>query len=99
MILNIKTMSKIFETFGYHLDIMYQNKYYGSIKLEKPDREVMGYCGRQEMVLTEDWSYKNKKLKAGTKVITELFPLCGKMKGDIKKKLQVLQNSRIVYNS
>ena len=91
-------MNAEFEIVGYSLDVYFGGKYYGCQILEEPDREHYGYKGRQEMVLQENWQYRNKKLKAGTKVITELVPVCGKLKGDFKEKVQTLENSRVTYN-
>ena len=91
-------MKAEFEIVGYHLDVYFGGKYYGCAIMQEPDRKYFGYKGREEMVLQEDWQYRNKKLKAGTKVITECIPVCGKLKGDFKEKMQVLENSRVTYN-
>lgn len=88
----------MFEIIGYDLEIYFGGKYYGSIRMQDPDREVMGYSGRRELVLAEDWQYKKKKLKAGTVVMTECVPLCGKLLGSFKDKINVLENSQVYYN-
>ena len=88
----------MFEIICYDLEIYFGGKYYGSIRMETPDREVMGYSGRREFVLAEDWQYKKKKLKAGTVVMTECIPLCGKLLGSFKEKIQVLESSQVYYN-
>lgn len=91
-------MKAQFEILGYDLEIYYQGKYYGSLRMVNPDRETMGYMGRQEVMLSEDWQYKKKKLKAGTIVITECVPVCGKLLGSFKEKMDTLENSRTYYN-
>ena len=91
-------MKSHYEILGYDLEIYYRGKYYGSVRMEKPDRETMGYMGRKEIVLPEDWSYKRKRLKKGTKVITECIPLCGKLLGSLEDKINTLENSRTYYN-
>jgi len=68
-----------FEHIGYHIDYYLDKKYLGSIKVESKDREVFGYEGRTEIVLENDLKLKKKTIKKGTKVITELIPLCGKL--------------------
>ena len=37
------------------------------------------YLGRQKELLTEDLIIKRKKIKKGTEVLTELFPLNGRI--------------------
>ena len=88
----------MFEIIGYDFEIYFRGKYYGSIRMQKPDREVMGYSGRRELVLLDDWKYKRKRLKAGTVVVTECVPLCGKSLGSFKEKINVLENSKAYYN-
>ena len=69
-----------FENIGYSLDYYVAGKYFGSIRVEKADREVYGYLGRKLSVTDVDIVLSNKKrIKAGTEVKTELFPLCGKI--------------------
>lgn len=87
-----------FEIQKYNVDIYYQGKYYGCYELETPDRDVMGYQGRRTEILSEDWSYKNKRLKKGTEVVTECVAICGKIKGDFKERMRVLAQSRSVFN-
>jgi len=91
-------MKAEFEIIGYNIHIYYEGKYYGCISTPTPDREIMGYSGRTKVILQEDFKYKNKKLKAGTEVVTECIPLCGKLKGTFKEKIQILENSKLIYN-
>lgn len=65
---------------GYSVDYLVQGKYIGSIRLEQADRTVFGYAGRKTETLTEDLQLdNNKKVKAGSVVTTELFPLNGRL--------------------
>lgn len=68
-----------FETIGYSKDYYTLDKeYIGSLVCEK-DREVFGYLGRQKELLTEDLIIKKKKIKKGTELLTEIFPLNGRI--------------------
>lgn len=74
----------MFEEFGFMKEYYMDNKYIGTIKCEK-DREVCGYYGRQEEVLEEDVILDNKKkIKKGSKVVTQLHILCGKLTEDLQ---------------
>lgn len=73
-------MAYEFNIFAYAIEIYYNNKYYGNIIVDQPDRKVMGYMGRKEVTLTEDFVGKKKMLPKGTKVYTECVPLCGRIK-------------------
>lgn len=69
-----------FETIGYSKDFYVNGKYAGSIRFDEPDREVFGYTGRIQEVLSTDLIIKGKrKAKAGETVVTELFPLNGRI--------------------
>ena len=48
--------------------------------MNEADRETMGYSGRRVEVLDQDFKNKNKKIKAGTEVVSECVPLCGRIK-------------------
>tara|TARA_R110001632_G_scaffold95637_2_gene201750 strand:- start:1281 stop:1559 length:279 start_codon:yes stop_codon:yes gene_type:complete len=91
-------MKTDFEIFGYSVDIYYRGKYYGCYKLEQPDRDVIGYAGRRDEILTENWIYKNKKIKAGATVTTECYPLCGRMIGSIDEKIKRLAETKQPFN-
>jgi len=68
-----------FEQLGYFTDYMIDDKYIGSIIMEKPDRETIGYFGRIDEVATEDIILDNKrKIKKGQSFRTMMYPLCGK---------------------
>lgn len=68
----------MFEEIGYSKDYYTLNKkYIGSLKVEK-DREVYGYLGRKKETLDKDIILR-KKIKKGTELLTELFPLSGKL--------------------
>ncbi|MEN8835993.1 MAG: hypothetical protein ABF265_08200 [Polaribacter sp.] len=73
-----------YENLGYHIDFHVDNKYYGSIKIDKPDREIIGYSGKQNHVALEDIVFKNKRIKKGMKYHTYLYPLCGKSNFNVK---------------
>jgi len=91
-------MTQHYEILGYDFEIYYRGKYYGSIRMTEPDRETFGYSGRREFILPDDWSYKKKKLKKGTKVMTECIPLCGKLLGSFRDKINTLENSKVYFN-
>lgn len=68
-----------FEIVGYSKDYYtLDKKYIGSLTCKK-DRDVFGYLGRQKELLIEDLIIKKKKIKKGTEVLTELFPLNGRI--------------------
>jgi hypothetical protein len=68
-----------FETIGYSKDYYtLDKKYIGSLVCEK-DRDVFGYLGRQKELLIEDLIIKKKKIKKGTELLTEIFPLNGRI--------------------
>jgi hypothetical protein len=83
-------MDTIFDILGYHLDVYDGGGYLGYIKLEEPDREVLGYSGRKEQyihgIVTKG---KTIRLIDGY-FMTECVPLCGKIKTD---KVKVLRES------
>ena len=68
-----------FENVGYSKDYYtLDKKYIGSVVCDK-DREVYGYLGRQKEILLEDMILRKKKIKKGTELLTEIFPLCGRI--------------------
>jgi hypothetical protein len=77
-----------FEHLGFSKDYILNGRYIGCVKLKKADREVMGYHGRKQELLPEDIDFGNRKLKAGTEVITELYPLCGEVIDNPFKKVE-----------
>jgi|TARA_R110000787_G_scaffold40596_10_gene100758 hypothetical protein len=87
----------MYEIQSYSVDYYVDRKFYGSVKLSKPDREIMGYSGRQTKI--QETNLKLKKLiKAGTTVTTECVPICGKLLGSQREKFAILQKSRSFYN-
>jgi len=68
------------EKVGFFKDYYANGKYLGSLTYVEKDREVLGYYGRKKEVLSEDLMLKNKKVKKGTEVVTELQVICGKIK-------------------
>lgn len=73
--------SGVFEIKGYTIDYYVNGKTIGSIRVEKPDRELFGYEGKIITTLTEDVTLSNKRIiKKGTVVLTECMPICGKSK-------------------
>lgn len=82
----------VFEIIGYAKDYYIGPKLIGSIILSKPDRQVYGFAGKTKEILKEDTILKNKKvLKKGTKVVTEIIPLCGRAKNSF---FGILKNER-----
>jgi hypothetical protein len=68
-----------FKIIGYSKDYYtLDKKYIGSLVCKK-DREVFGYLGRKKELLTEDLIIKRKKIKKGNEVLTEIFPLNGRI--------------------
>ena len=55
--------NSIFEILGYTKDYFVNGKLIGTIVLDKPDRTVYGYGGKQKEVLEDDVLLKNKKIK------------------------------------
>ena len=87
----------MFEIISYSIDYYVDGKLYGSVKLPKPDRQIMGYSGRQTKIQPTNLKLK-KLIKAGTTVTTECVPVCGKLLGTQKQKFAILQQSRSFYN-
>lgn len=68
-----------FETIGYSKDYYtLDKKYIGSVICDK-DRDVYGYLGRKKEILAEDIILRKKKIKKGTELLTEIFPLNGRI--------------------
>ena len=74
-------MSDTFEIHGYTIEMYVHNKLKGNYVVDKPDRKVLGYGGRTTHFLETDVELSNKRvIKAGTKVMSECFPICGRAK-------------------
>ena len=75
----MKDKDMMFTIEGYTKDYYLDGKYIGSIQLETPDRETMGYYGRRMEVLEETVHFsKSKKIVKGKEVKTELQMICGR---------------------
>lgn len=90
-------MNTEFETVGYFKDYFVTGKYTGSVSYVEKDREIFGYSGRKTETVSEQIVFKNgKKIKAGTVVITELFPINGRIKDDaLIKSIHNNQNKAV----
>lgn len=67
-----------FNHLGYFKEYYIGNKFISSCECEK-DREEIGYTGRKTETLESKIVFKNgKSIKAGTEVITIIYPLCGR---------------------
>lgn len=71
-------INNIFESKGFFKDYFLDGKFIGSLINVEQDRDVFGYYGRKKEVLTENIKFKNKTIKKGTIVTTELQVICGK---------------------
>lgn len=67
-----------FKHLGYIREYYINGKFIGSVNTEK-DREECGYFGKQIEILKQDLTLgKNKKIKAGTEVMTMLIEMSGR---------------------
>lgn len=74
-----------FEEIGFSIDYFVNGKYVGYQVVAKADREIYGYGGRIKSTIEKEIVFRNKKkIKAGTEVITECFPLNGKLLEEFK---------------
>ena len=74
-------MTTHFEDLGYFLEYLVDGKYIGSINIDKPDREEIGYYGKIDAIAEKDIVFKNKKrIKKGQHYYTRMYPLCGQKK-------------------
>ena len=83
--------SRLFEILGFFKNYWVNGRLMGSIRLDKPDRKVMGWGGKKTEVLKEDvyLTDTKKTVRKGTTAITECNALYGKSKikfFGIKKK-------------
>ena len=70
-------MTQNFNIKGCFKDYYCNGKYIGNLKLESKDRENYGYIGRKSEILESDLIINKKKLKKGSQVFTEIYPICG----------------------
>lgn len=76
---------------GYHIDYVVGNKYIGSVKLVDPDRDIMGYNGRQYHIADKNISFGKKSILKGEKYFTECYPICGQIDADdVLDKMQII---------
>lgn len=67
------------EHIGWFLEFYIDNKYMGTVVIDQPDRDQVGYYSRQDDVAVADILLDNgKKIKEGTRYYTRLYPLNGK---------------------
>ena len=78
-----------FEQIGFIKEFYINRKYIGSIKMEESDRGTSyGYDGRKNETFTEDifipkgTKKETKKIKAGTELMTIVYPMNGKWNRD-----------------
>tara|TARA_R100000278_G_scaffold110287_1_gene87453 strand:+ start:399 stop:644 length:246 start_codon:yes stop_codon:yes gene_type:complete len=68
-----------FKQLGYSVDYHVAGKFIGSITIQEPDREVIGYSGRITGTADNDIIFtNNKRIKKGEQYYTFLYPLCGR---------------------
>ena len=69
-----------FEIFGYSIDFYDRQKFIGSLTLDEPDRKLMGYAGKKQLVYTGELTKGFKKINVDGVYMTECIPLCGRLK-------------------
>ena len=67
-----------FEHLGYFIEYYVNKKLIGTERVKKKDRPVIGYAGRRDDVLKTNKTFGKKTIKAGTNVLTIIYPLNGK---------------------
>ena len=68
-----------FEDLGFYLEYIVDGKLIGVKNVETNDRNAIGYESTMHHTAEADILFKNKKIKAGTKYYTRIYPLCGKV--------------------
>tara|TARA_R110000803_G_scaffold23796_1_gene58051 strand:+ start:1904 stop:2125 length:222 start_codon:yes stop_codon:yes gene_type:complete len=69
---------KVFKDIGYFLEYYIDGKYIGTTLIDQPDRDEIGYYGKQEAKADTDIKLQGKKtIKKGTNYYTRMYPLCG----------------------
>lgn len=72
-----------FEQFGFIKEYYINRKFIGVIRIPEKDREKTGFDGRKDEVTESVIITDNKKkIKAGTQVMTIIYPLNGKWNRD-----------------
>ena len=73
-------METPFEQLGFFKEYYLNGKFFGSLNIETPDRNTIGYNGRRDEILNETLTFNKGRIKAGTTVQTIIYPLCGRLK-------------------
>jgi len=69
---------KVFKDLGYFVEYCVDGKLIGTLLIDNPDREEIGYYSRIDAIADSDIKLqRNKIIKKGTKYYTRLYPLCG----------------------
>tara|TARA_R110002049_G_scaffold130412_6_gene288796 strand:- start:586 stop:807 length:222 start_codon:yes stop_codon:yes gene_type:complete len=69
---------KVFKDLGYFVEYCVDGKLIGTLLIDNPDREDIGYYSRIDAIADSDIKLqRNKIIKKGTKYYTRLYPLCG----------------------
>lgn len=75
-----------FQINGYSMDIYINGKFVGNRTLQQPDRTKMGWYGRKTQILDDDLLITHKNgtkinllIRKGTEILTEIFPICGRL--------------------
>ena len=69
---------KVFKDLGYFVEYCVDGKLIGTLLIDNPDREDIGYYSRIDAIANSDIKLqRNKIIKKGTKYYTRLYPLCG----------------------
>tara|TARA_Y100000385_G_scaffold78300_1_gene79484 strand:- start:1853 stop:2140 length:288 start_codon:yes stop_codon:yes gene_type:complete len=92
---------QIFKNLGYHKDFYLNGKYVGHHKLETYNGKC-GYASKKNLIADTDIIIDkslNKKfiIKQGQHYTTQIIPLCGRLIGTQKEKLNLLANSRLNF--
>tara|TARA_R110002050_G_scaffold119030_1_gene236767 strand:+ start:27 stop:248 length:222 start_codon:yes stop_codon:yes gene_type:complete len=69
---------KIFKDIGYFLEYYVNGKFYGTVLIDEPDRDEIGYYSKLDAKADNDIILQGKKIiKKGTNYYTRMYPLCG----------------------
>jgi hypothetical protein len=67
-----------FKDIGYYIEYCVDGKLIGTLLVDNPDRDEVGYYSRIDAIADTDIKLqRNKIIKKGTKYYTRLYPLCG----------------------
>lgn len=70
---------KVFKDIGYFIEYWVQGKFTGTLLIDEPDRDDIGYYSRIDAIADKEIKLqRNKIIKKGTRYYTRLYPLCGK---------------------